>query len=620
HTSVSLLRLQLESALRWPLATVPSALNIVLQNVVISSETLPYNKINPCPCCLLQVSAVDPDLDSDQSLLQFSLHGQGSGGDFSIDPQTGSIYALRRLDREERPLWRFLVLATDEGGAGLTGFADVVLEVKDINDNAPFFPCAALEEDGCFVGRVPENSPADTSVMEMRAMDLDDPNEGTNAALTYSIVQNVKNEINLNLFAINTSTGTISTVLRSLDREQQQRLLVVVEARDGGGLRGTGTATILVTDVNDHPPVFTQDSYSDLDVNSEILVVSATDSDLGENAAVTFSIVGGDEERKFFIETNKTNNRGILKLQKKVDFEKPNERSFNLTVKAEDADFYCLSHALIQVRDANDNAPVFLPQFYEAPAMSEDSPVGSIITQVTVLDLDSGQNGRFSFSIAKESDPHGQFAVDEAGHVVLADSLDREKIWQHRIVVLATDMGEPALTGTAIVMLTVLDINDNAPEFDADYKPIVWENTGAPQTVKMNSSSVLLHVKDRDASGNGAPFTIQMLQLTTDAASFNLTDLGNGSATLTALRTFDREQQKEYRVPIMLQDSGAPPLSATHTVTVTIGDRNDNPHEPAHTTFILYSYDGTFEYCMCGKADSTLKRDGVRQQTVRRSG
>ncbi|KAJ0066520.1 hypothetical protein NL108_014275, partial [Boleophthalmus pectinirostris] len=561
------------------------------------------------PLLILQVSAVDPDLDSDQSQLRFSLHGQGSGGDFSIDPQSGSIYALRRLDREERPHWRFLVLATDEGGAGLTGFADVVLEVKDINDNAPFFPCAALEEDGCFVGRVPENSPADTSVMEMRAMDLDDPNEGTNAVLTYSIVQNVKNEINLNLFAINASTGTISTVLRSLDREQQQRLLVVVEARDGGGLRGTGTATILVTDVNDHPPVFTQDSYSvqmseDLEVNTELLVVSATDADLGENAAVTFSIVDGDEERKFFIETNKTNNCGVLKLQKKVDFEKLNERSFNLTLKAEDADFYCLSHVLIQVRDANDNAPVFLPQFYEAPAMSEDSALGSIIAQVTASDLDAGQNGRFSFSISAESDPHGQFAVDGSGRVMLADSLDREKIWQHRIVVLATDMGEPALTGTAIVMLMVLDINDNAPEFDADYEPIVWENTGSPQVVKMNSSSVLLHVKDRDASGNGAPFKIQMLQLTPDAASFNLTDLGNGSATLTALRTFDREQQREYQVPIMLQDSGAPPLSATHTVTVTIGDRNDNPHEPAHTTFILYSYDGLLPETLLGKVQA----------------
>uniref|UniRef100_A0AAV2MF92 Uncharacterized protein n=1 Tax=Knipowitschia caucasica TaxID=637954 RepID=A0AAV2MF92_KNICA len=561
------------------------------------------------PLLLLQVSAVDPDLNSDQSQLRYSLHGQGSGGEFSINAHTGSIHALRRLDREQRPVWRFLVLATDEGGAGLTGFADVVLEVKDVNDNAPFFPCGALEEDGCFVGQVAENSPADTSVMEMRATDLDDPNEGSNAAIRYSILHNVHNHLNLQLFAINASTGAISTVLRSLDREQQQRLLVVVEARDGGGLRGTATATILVTDVNDHAPVFTQDSYSaqvweDLELNSEVLVVSATDADAGPNAAVTFSVVDGDPERRFFMETNRTSGRGVLKLRKTVDYEREQDRSFNLTLKAEDPDLYSLTYASIKVRDANDNAPLFLPQFYEASPIYEDSPLGSIVAQVTASDLDSGQNGRFSFYIAAESDPYAQFSVDESGRVVLASLLDRERVCQHRIVVLAKDMGEPALTGSAIVMLTVLDVNDNAPEFEVDYRPIVWENTGAPQVVRMNSSSVLLHVKDRDAGENGGPFRLRMLRLTTDADSFNLTDLRNGSAVLTALRMFDRERQSEYELAVVMEDSGVPSLSATHTLTVTVGDRNDNPHQPALTTFMVYNYDGLLPNTVLGKVQA----------------
>lgn len=330
----------------------------------------------------------------------------------------------------------------------------------------------------------------------------------------------------------------------------------------------------------------------DLEVNSEVLVVSATDGDLGENAAVTFSIVGGDEDRKFFIETDKVNRRGIIKLKKKIDFEKPRERTFNLTLKSEDADFYTLSQCLVQVNDANDNTPVFLPQFYEASPMSEDTPVGTIITQVTASDLDSGQNGRFSYSISKESDPYGQFLIDQSGWVVLAEPLDREKIWQHRIMVLAKDLGNPTLTGSAIVMLTVLDVNDNGPEFEMDYKPIIWENTAAPQVVKMNETSVLLHLKDRDTSVNGAPFSIRMLMLTSDAANFNLTDLKNGSATLTALRSFDRERQKEYRLPVLMTDSGSPQMSSTQTLTVVIGDRNDHPHKAGHNTFIVFTYEG----------------------------
>lgn len=587
--------------------------------------------------CSFQVSATDPDQEADQTALRYSLHGQGAGGEFTIDERTGRIYAQRRLDREERPAWRFLVLATDEGGAGLTGFADVLLEVQDVNDNAPFFPCPALEVDGCFVGQVPENSPADTSVMEMRAMDLDDPNEGKNAMLTYSIIKNVRNEINLNLFSINASTGTIYTVLRSLDREVEDRYLVVVEARDGGGLAGTGTATIMVSDVNDHPPVFTQRLYTtqvspaglfrrtsitvfhiiannsvvssgvqvteDLEVNSEVLVVSATDGDEGENAVVTFSIVGGDEDRKFFVETDKVNRRGVIKLKKKVDFEKPHERTFNLTLKAEDADFFSLAYCLVQVEDSNDHAPVFFPQFYESPAMSEDVPVGTIVAQVTASDLDSGQNGRFSYSISKDSDPYGQFLVDQSGWVVVADSLDREKISQHRIMVLATDTGSPQLTGTAIVMVTILDINDNGPEFEVSYKPVVWENTPAPQAVRMNETSLLLHATDRDTSTNGGPFSIRLLMLTSDATNFNLTDFRNGSAAVTALRTFDRERQKEYHLPILMIDSGSPPMSSTSTLTVVIGDRNDHPHSPGHSNFIVYSYEGMFaqEYVCCVK-------------------
>ncbi|KAM4601120.1 neural-cadherin [Polymixia lowei] len=566
-------------------------------------------ELTQLPVFILEVSATDPDQEADQTALRYSLHGQGAGSEFTIDERTGRVYAQRRLDREERPAWRFLVLATDEGGAGLTGFADVLLEVRDVNDNPPFFPCAAPDASGCFVGHVPENSPADTSVMEMRATDLDDPKEGKNAVMTYRIVQNIRNEINLNLFSINPATGTIYTVLRSLDREAEDRYLVVVEASDGGGLTGTGTATIVVSDINDHPPLFTQRVYTaqvaeDLEVNSEVLVVSATDGDQGENAVVTFSIVGGDEDRKFFVETDKINRRGVIRLKKKIDFEKPNERTFNLTLKAEDADFFSLAYCLVQVEDSNDHAPVFFPQFHEAPAMSEDVPVGTIIAQVSATDLDSGQNGRLSYSISKDSDPYGQFLVDQSGWVVVAASLDREKISQHRIMVLATDAGSPPLTGTAIVMVTVLDVNDNGPEFEVPYQPVVWENTAAPQAVRMNDTSLLLHAVDRDSSSNGGPFSIRLLMLTSDATNFNLTDLRNGSAAVTALRTFDRERQKEYRLPILMIDSGSPPMSSTSTLTVVIGDRNDHPHLPGHSKFIVYGYEGVIPTTVLGHVDS----------------
>lgn len=330
----------------------------------------------------------------------------------------------------------------------------------------------------------------------------------------------------------------------------------------------------------------------DLEVGSQVLVVSAMDQDEGQNAAVTFSIVGGDEDRKFFLETDRVNRRGVIRLQKKVDFEKPQERVFNLTVKAEDSDFFSLSSCLVRVEDANDHAPVFSPQFYEAAALSEDTAAGTIVTQVTASDADSGQNGRLSYSISRQSDPLGQFLVDQSGWVLLAGSLDREKTSQHRILLLATDAGTPALTGTAVLIVTVLDVNDNGPEFEAAYRPMVWENAAAPQTVPMNDTSLLLHARDRDTPANSAPFSIRLLELTPDAASFNLTDYGNGSAALTALRTFDRERQKQYLLAVLMSDSGSPPASSTSTLTVVIGDRNDHAHSAGHSRFIVYGCEG----------------------------
>ncbi|XP_064248017.1 neural-cadherin-like isoform X2 [Passer domesticus] len=572
-------------------------------------------ELTDLPVLVLKVSAMDPDQAADQNAISYSLHGQGASSEFSIDESTGEISAHRRLDREKRSTWRFLVLATDEGGEGLTGFADVIIEVRDVNDNAPLFLCVS---DGCFTGHIPENSPADTPIMEMTAVDLDDPKAGINAVLTYSIIQNVKNEINLNLFSIDSVSGTISTVLGSLDREKEDKYLVVVEARDGGGLTGTGTATILVTDVNDHAPVFLQRIYTafvseNASINTEVAVVSAVDRDEGENAMVTFSIVDGDNDRKFSIETDEVNNCGFIRLRKRVDFEKPHERVFNLTVKAEDMDFFSIAHCVIYVEDSNDHAPVFYPQFYEVAALGEDVPVGTKIIQVSAVDLDSGLNGRFSFHLLNKSDPGGQFSLASDGWLMVAGLLDYETVAQYQLIVIATDMGQPPLTGSATVLVTLQDVNDNGPEFEAHYNPVVWENTASPQIVQMNETSTLLYAKDRDTAANGAPFSFRLLSDFDSLGSFSLQDFHNGSAGLTALRTFDREVHKTFYLPILITDSGTPPMSSTNTLTVNIGDQNDHPHSAGYMECLIYSYDGILPTTVLGQVSAPDADDWDRK-------
>ncbi|KFP90660.1 Neural-cadherin, partial [Apaloderma vittatum] len=559
-------------------------------------------ELDGLPVFVLQVMANDPDSNMDEGDLRYSLHGHGAADIFTIDEKTGSIYSHKMLDREERALWRFVVLATDEGGEGLTGFADVIINVWDINDNAPVFTCMP---DNCN-GRVFENSPADTLVMEMGAVDRDDPNVGLNAVLIYKITENVKNEFGTDMFNINPSTGTIHVAEGVLDRERTDNYFLIVEARDGGGLTGTGTATVWIADVNDHVPIFTKKMWQaaipeSSAIDSEVLQVCATDADVGKNADLIFSIIEGDPDEKFYIEKDKEWQCATVRLKKRLDFENARERQFNLTIMVEDLDFSSIAVCLIEVEDSNDHSPVFLSRFIQTSSFFENMPTGTTVTTVRATDKDSGLNGNIIYSIKSDSDPLRQFEVDQHGHVIVANTLDREVIQKYSLIVEASDQGTPARTGSVTVLINLLDVNDNGPRFEAPYMPVVWENILKPEIVYMNHTSKLLHAFDPDSEENGAPFTFSLPPNYQNSLDFSLTDNRNNTATVTALRSFDREKQKVFHLPVVITDSGIPAMSSTTTLTITIGDENDNCHESGHKEVYVYSYKGKWSTTVLGE-------------------
>lgn len=537
------------------------------------------------------MTATDPDKDADQGAIRYSIHGQGAESHFVINDITGEMYAQRTMDREERAVWRFVVMATDEEGEGLTGFTDVIINVWDINDNAPAFPCAP---DNCH-SIVVENSPPGTFVVEMTAVDLDDTAVGQNAILTYRITDNVHSANNADLFAIDSSTGTISVAADGLDREIADSHLLVVEARDGGGMTGTATVSIVLTDINDHVPKFREEWCAarvpeNTDVDTAVLELSAMDPDAGTYGQLAFSVVAGDPEQHFYMVSHRLEQTGTLRLKRKLDFEKPGEQRFNLTVKVEDSEFSSLIQCLVQVEDENDNAPVFTPSSQLLSPLPEDVTAGTSIIQIVASDSDSGLNGEILYNILPQSDPYGHFTVSGDGTVTVARSLDRETVAGYDLVVMATDRGSPALSGSVSVHLPLLDMNDNGPDFETAYSPVLWENTPAPQVVWLNRSSTLLHVADRDSPEHGPPFSLSLPSLY--SVDFHLQDHGNSSATLTALRRFDRERQREFYLPVIMIDSGDPPMTATSTLTITIGDQNDNAHQAGEKDVYVQSRKG----------------------------
>ncbi|CAH2324231.1 neural-cadherin-like [Pelobates cultripes] len=567
-------------------------------------------ELSDLPVFVVQVSAKDPDYD-EQGTIKYSLHGNGANNIFTIDERIGNIFAQKTLDREDHAVWRFVVLATDEEGDGLTGFADVIIHVDDVNDNAPQFTCAITN---CS-GNVLEHAPANTTILEMSAVDQDDKTEESNAILTFSILNSPLDPLGQSLFAIDESSGTIYTAFGNLDREENDTYYLLIEVKDGGGLTTTGTATINVLDVNDHAPRFTQHSWNAMvletsDINSVVLQLIAIDDDVGENALLTFSIVGGDPDHVFYIESNEKNKQAEIKLKKKLDYEIPQERRFNLTIKVEDRDFSTTSHCLIELQDCNDHSPVFIPSVLTVAPLFENISVGSTVTQVTAFDADSGLNGQFVYSIRQDSDVLGEFYIDQSGFLKVAKSLDREAIPQYSLEILASDLGSPPQTGSTMVFLNLLDVNDNGPTLERLYTPIVWENTDGPQNILMNETSDLLYAVDPDSAENGPPFTFSLPNDYQNSSEFRLIDHRNNTASIQTLRAFDREQEKTYFLPVIIADSGKPSRSTTNILIITIGDENDNPHVGGHKDIYIYTHGAAQSPVEVGKVFAPDEDDG----------
>lgn len=156
----------------------------------------------------------------------------------------------------------------------------------------------------------------------------------------------------------------------------------------------------------------------------------------------------------------------------------------------------------------------------------------------------------------------------------------------------ASDQGMPTQTGSVTVLINLLDVNDNGSKCEVPYLPVVWENVLRPEIVHMNHTSKLLRAFDPDSEENGPPFTFSLPPDYQNSLDFSLTDNRNNMATITALRSFGREKQKVFHLPIAIADSGIPAISSTNTLTITIGDENDNCHKSGHKEIYVYSNKG----------------------------
>ncbi|KAL7385942.1 hypothetical protein ABVT39_002232 [Epinephelus coioides] len=522
----------------------------------------------------LYVGKLHSDVDRGDGRVRYILSGDGAMSVFTIDERTGDIHATKRLDREQQPYYTLRAQARDH----LTNLlvepeSQFVIKVQDINDNEPKFL------DGPYTAMVAERSPVGTSVVTVVATDADDPTYGNSAKLVYSILQGQP------YFSVEPKTGVVRTALPDMDREVRDHYLLIVQAKDMigqmGGLSGTTSVTVRLTDVNDNPPHFPRKSYqfrvpeSTL-VSAVVAKIKALDLDIGPNAEMDYRILDGDGLGTFRMITDPNTQEGLITLQKTLDFE--TKSSFTLQVEAcnryVDTRFLTMSpfSDVVTVRllvENLDEPPVFSSSVSRM-MISEAAPVGTDVGSVSAHDPDA-KSSPIRYSIDWKSDVEHYFDVDSSsGVITTARPLDREVIALHNITVLAMESLDPSQVGKAVVLVSVTDVNDNAPSFAVEYETFVCENSRPGQVIET------LSAVDRDEPENGHHFLFSLTIETTRNLNFTLRDnRDNTASVLTQLGVLQRDQLV-HLLPVVISDGGDPPLSSTNTLSITVCDCDAN--------------------------------------------
>ncbi|XP_030881994.1 protocadherin-11 X-linked [Leptonychotes weddellii] len=374
---------------------------------------------------------------------------------FHLNTTTGLITVKQPLDREESPNHRLLVLASD--GGLMPARAMVLVNVTDINDNAPSIDIRYIINpiNGTVV--LSENAPLNTKIALITVTDKDADHNGMVTCFTDHEVPFRLRPVFSNQFLLETAAY--------LDYESTREYAIKLLAADAGKppLNQSSMLLVKVKDENDNAPVFTQPfiSLSLPENNSpgtKLTKISATDADSGHSAEINY-LLGVDAPSEFNLDSH----TGILTAVKKLDREKREKYSF--TVLAKDNGMPSLitnATVLVTILDQNDNSPIFTHSEYNF-YVPENLPRHGTVGLITVTDPDYGENSAVTLSILNVND---DFTIDPQTGVIQPNiSFDREKQESYTFYVKAEDGGKVSHSSTAKVTINVVDVNDNKPVF-----------------------------------------------------------------------------------------------------------------------------------------------------------
>uniref|UniRef100_A0A672UF30 Protocadherin alpha subfamily C, 2 n=1 Tax=Strigops habroptila TaxID=2489341 RepID=A0A672UF30_STRHB len=443
-------------------------------NQSVYKVQLPENSERGTIVFIVTASDLDEGTNGNVSYSLQNLFPQDGRDVFGIDRNSGEIQLQGDLDFEDVGVYRLQVDAVDEGNPPLSGHCKVVVEVLDVNDNAPEVWVTSLSVP------VPEDAAVGTVVALLSVSDRD---SGANGRVRCSVWPAAPFGL------VSTFAGSYSLVLReALDRERVSEYEVEVRAEDGGAppLRASRGLRVPVSDVNDNAPAFAQAVYTVLArennaAGAELARLWARDPDEAGNGRVSYSVseggggasVSGGGWRPASSYVSVDAESGRLWALQPLDYEELQVLQFE--VRAVDAGEPALcGNATVQlfVLDENDNAPALLPPVGGGPGVgasgsavpgalwawaSWGAPAGQVVAKIRAVDADSGYNAWLRYELW-EPRGKGPFRVGlYSGEVSTARALEEADGPRQRLVIVVRDHGEPARSATATLSVSLVE-------------------------------------------------------------------------------------------------------------------------------------------------------------------
>uniref|UniRef100_A0A7N8XZE7 Protocadherin-related 15a n=1 Tax=Mastacembelus armatus TaxID=205130 RepID=A0A7N8XZE7_9TELE len=489
---------------------------------------------------------------------------------FSLNMTTAELRVLQPVSRDLYQRFTLIIKAEQDNGHPLPAYANLIIEILDENNQAPYFQFATYQ------GYVSESSPVGTTISAsanltapLGIIALDNDIEETKDPMLTITLNDYTTVFGL------TPTGIIRylRLLTPVDREKQMSYTFMMVASDGVQQSRPVTVNILVIDANDNTPTFAKVSYSvevftNMQPGETVLQVTAVDADEGLNGLVTYEILAGAQGH--FVINNRT---GRITVAPGVTLAVG--QSYTLTVKASDnapetQRRSSITTVYIEVLPPNNQSPPRFPLLTYNLEVTEAMRVGAILLNLQATDR---ENDPITYRIVS-GDSQKVFNLSETiGLLLLGKPLDRETTDQYRLIVTASD-GNPGGTSTATVNIVVTDVNDNDPVFS-----LTIPTNFTVQEEQANLFVGQVRATDSDAGANGQV----RYRIVNYPDLFTIS--ANGSIYTRV--PLDRELRSQYDLVVEASDGAVDPRRTTLTLSVQITDVDDNSPVFSQQTYVV---------------------------------